>query len=111
MRTMTVAVLAGALALGGVGRAVADEGEGSHEGQSITMAELPAVVQTTLQREARGAQIEELTKQTRENGRVAYGAELVKDGKGRNILLNADGKILKRGTPHEEKSEPEHQGK
>jgi len=108
---MTIGVLAGALALGGVGRAVADEDEGSHEHQSVTMADLPAAVQKTLKREAKGGKVEELRKESRKDGTVAYEAEIVKNGKGTDIEVSADGKVLERGKTHDEKAEPEHQGK
>ena len=54
MRKMAVALLAGTLGLGGVGRAVADEDEGSHEHQSVTMADVPPAAQKTHKKEARG---------------------------------------------------------
>jgi hypothetical protein len=111
MRKMAVALLSGTLGLSGVGRAVADEDEGSHEHQSVTMAELPAPVQKTLKREAKGGNLEELRKETRKDGRVVYEAEVVKNGKGTAIEVSADGKVLERGKPHDEKSEPEHSGK
>jgi len=111
MRTMTNTVLAGTLALGGLGRALADENERGHEHQSVTMADLPAAVQKTLKREAKGGKVEELRKETRKDGTVAYEAEIVKAGKGTDIEVNADGKVLERGKTHDEKSEPEHDRK
>jgi hypothetical protein len=111
MRKMAVALLAGALGLGGVGRAMADEERGSHEGQSVTMADLPAAAQNTLEKASKGGKIEELYKETREDGSVVYKAEVVKNGKGTDIKVSADGKVLDRGKAHDEKSEPEHQGK
>ena len=56
MRTIAMALLAGTLSLGGVAGARADEDEAGHEHQSVTMAELPAAVQKTLYREAKGGQ-------------------------------------------------------
>ena len=109
MRKLAVALLAGTLELGGVGRAVADEDEGTHEHQSVKMADLPAAAQKTLKREAKGGKIEELRKETRKDGTVAYEAEIVKNGKGTDIEVGADGKVLERGKTHDEKSE--HEGK
>ena len=37
--------------------------------------------------------------------------EIVKNGKGTDIEVSADGKVLERGKTHDEKSEPEHEGK
>jgi len=111
LRWMTVAVFAGALALGGVGRTLADVDEGSHQHQSVTMAEVPAAAQKTLKHEAKGGKIEELRKETHKDGTVAYEAEIVKNGKGTEIEVSADGKVLERGKTHDEKSEPKHEGK
>ena len=111
MRKMAVALLAGTLGLGGAGRAMADEDEGRHEHQSVSMADLPAAAQKTLKKEAKGGKVEELRKETRKDGTVAYEAEIVKNGKGTDIEVSADGKVLERGKTHDEKSEPEHQGK
>jgi hypothetical protein len=111
MRKMAVALLAGTLGLGGVGRALADEDEGSHEHQSVTMAEVPPAAQKTLKKEAKGGKLEELRKETRKDGTVAYEAEIVKNGKGTDIEVSADGKVLERGKTHAETSEPEHKGK
>jgi len=106
-----VALLAGTLGLGGVGRALADEDEGSHEHQSVTMADLPAAAQKTFKKEAKGGKIEELRKETRKDGSVAYEGEIVRNGKGTDIEVSAEGKVLERGKSHDEKSEPEHQRK
>jgi hypothetical protein len=111
MRKTALALLAGTLGLGGVGRAVADEDEGSHAHQSVTMAEVPPAAQKTFKKEAKGGKLEELRKETRKDGTVAYEAEIVKNGKGTDIEVGADGKILERGKTHDEKSEPEHEGK
>lgn len=111
MRRTMVALLAGTLGLGGVGRALADEDEGRHEHQPVTMADLPPAAQQTLKKEAKGGKIEELRQETRKDGRVVYEAEIVSNGKGTDIEVSAEGKVLERGKTHDEKSEPEHQRK
>ena len=107
MHKLTTLLLAGALGLGLGGRVFADENESGHEHQSVKMAELPSAVQATLKKEAKGGKIEELRKETRKDGSVIYEAEIVKSGKGRDIEVNADGKVVERGKTHEEKSEHE----
>src|SRR4051812_45792382 len=97
MKKLIVALLAGMLSIGGIGRAMADEDEGGHEHQSVTMAELPAAAQKTLKREAKGGKIEELRKETRKDGMVVYEAEVVKNGKGNDIEVSADGKVIEPG--------------
>jgi hypothetical protein len=86
---------------------IAGEDEGGHEHQSVTLAELPAPAQKTLKREAKGGKIEELRKETHKDGTVAYEAEIVKNGKGTELEVSADGKVLERGKTHDESSEHE----
>ena len=75
------------------------------------MSEVPARVQSTLNREAKGGKIEELRKETRKDGSVAYEAEIVKNGKGTNLAVSSEGKVVERGTTHDESSEHEHEKK
>ena len=105
MRIMAITFLAGTLSIGGVAGALADEDEAGHKHQPVTMADLPAAAQKTLTREANGGQIEELRKETRKDGTVAYEAEIVNHGKGTDIEVGSDGKVLERGKTHSESSE------
>lgn len=65
----------------------------------------------TLKHEAKGGKLEELRKETRKDGTVVYEAEIVKAGKGRDIEVSADGKVIGRGKTHDEKAEHEHERK
>jgi len=101
-----VGLLAGTLALGGVGRAMADENE-NERGQPVTFAQLPSAAQKTLKREAKGGKIEEIRKDHGKDGTLCYTAEVVKNGQGTDVTVGADGKVLDRGKTHDEKSEHE----
>lgn len=81
--------------------------EKDHAHESVKLEELPAPVQATFKREAKGGTIEELRKETRKDGKVIYEGEIVKNGKGRDIEVNADGKVIERGKPHGEEKEHE----
>lgn len=107
MPKMTTWLLAGALALGGASHALANDNEKTHEHQKVTLADLPPAAQDSLKREAKGGDIEEIRKETKKDGTVIYEAEIVKNGKGRDINVNADGTVTKRGKMHDEKSERE----
>jgi uncharacterized membrane protein YkoI len=107
MHKLATMFLAGMLGAGLGGRALSDESEGGHEHQSVKMEELPAAVQTTFKKEAKGGQIEELRKETRKGGSVIYEGEVVKDGKGRDLEVSSTGKVLERGKAHDESSEHE----
>jgi hypothetical protein len=109
MRKLTTLLLAGALGLGFGARAMADEGKtaGEHQGESVTLTDLPKAAQDTLNREAKGGKIEEVRKETGKDGTVKYEAEIVKNGKGRDIQVSESGKVLERGKAHDESKEPE----
>jgi hypothetical protein len=111
MRKLAMALLAGTLSLGGVGSALADptSAKGSPETteQEVTLADLPDSARATLEREAKGGRIEELTKETSKNGTVTYEAEIVKDGKGREVEVSEKGMLLERGKAHDESKETE----
>ena len=55
-------------------------------------------------RRRKGGKIEELRKETRKDGTVVYEAEIVKNGKGTDIEVSAEGKVLERGKTHDESS-------
>src|SRR5262245_55755813 len=97
-----------AMALPLLGRPLlANEEKGEqHQHESVTMRDLPAAVQDTLRKEAKGGKIEELRKETR-GGEVIYEAEIVKDGKGTDVEVRSSGKVVERGTPHDESAEHE----
>src|SRR5215471_12187583 len=90
MHKLATLLVAGALGLGFGGRTSADENESGHEHQTVTMAEVPAPVRATLEREAKGGKIEELRTETSKDGSFVYEAEIVKKGKATEIEVNAD---------------------
>jgi hypothetical protein len=84
------------------GRTATDSGR---EKESVSLTDLPEAAQKTLKKEAKGGKIEEVTKETRKDGTVMYGAEIVKDGKGRDLEVSAEGKVLHSGKAHSESQE------
>jgi len=105
MRTLATLFLMGALATGVSSRALAGENERGHEHESVKMVDLPAAVQATLKREAKGGKIDELRKETRKDGTVIYEAEIKKKGQGTDIQIDSNGKVIDRGESHDESSE------
>lgn len=105
MHKMMTLLLAGALAAGGLGRALAAENEAGHNRTPVTMKEVPAAAQKTLKQEAKGGKLEELRTEMRKDGTVVYAAEVVKNGKGTDIAVSGDGKVVDRGKTHDESSE------
>jgi hypothetical protein len=84
-----------------------EEHEKGHKHTVVKFDELPPAVQDAFNQEAQGGKIEELRKE-KEAGKVVYEAEVVRNGKGRDLEVSADGKVLKRGTEHDEENEAEH---
>jgi hypothetical protein len=111
MRKLAMALLVGTLSLGGIGGAMADPkgAKGSPETteQVVTLADLPGSARATLEREAQGGRIEELTMATSKNRTVTYEAEIVKDGKGFEVEVSEKGMLLERGKVHDERTEAE----
>ena len=70
----------------------------------ISMDQLPAPVKTALEKEAKGATIGQVTQET-EKGKMAYEAEISKDGKQRYVTVSQEGKILKRESAKREAKE------
>jgi multidrug efflux pump subunit AcrA (membrane-fusion protein) len=102
MRIIGKLLLAGALALGGIGGvAYADHAK---EGEKLTLTDLPPAVRATFQKEAQGGKIEELRSATRD-GKTIYEGEIVSQGKGVDLQVGKDGKVVKRSAPHEEAGE------
>ncbi len=104
-------VMVGTLALGGfAGSALAnqknEEHEKEHAHRKMTLDDLPAPVRSTLQREVKGGQLEELRSET-SNGKTIYEAEVVSNGKGTDIAVSQDGNVLRRSAPHDEMTEHE----
>src|SRR5947209_5516189 len=81
-----------------------DEPNENHPHLKITMSDLPAAARATIQREAKGKEVEWVAKEV-EHGKTVYEAEIVSGGKGVVIEVGADGKVLERHAPHVEKGE------
>jgi uncharacterized membrane protein YkoI len=109
MRSVGRWVLAGTLAMGGLGGTVFahEHGEEGHAHKKVTMDQLPSAVRSTFQKEAGGGQIEELRAEKR-NGKTVYEGEVVANGKGTELEVSEDGSVLKRSAPHDEATERHH---
>ena len=105
MRKLATFLLVGVVSAGFGARVFADENEKGHQHQAVTMAELPAPVQATFKREAKGGKLEELRKETRKDGSVVYEAEIVKSGEGTELEVNSEGRVIERGKAHDESNE------
>lgn len=72
-----------------------DEGDDDENEEEVSLNSVPEAVKATILKEAAGAEIDELVKET-EDGQTVYGAEFVVDGQEVGIEVAPDGKLLKR---------------
>src|SRR4029079_12292331 len=94
MHKALVLSLAGMLALGGATTAFAHVGD---QEEAVTMAELPEAVQTTIKKQANGAKVKKIEKETSKDGTVIYEAEIARKGRDIEIKVSPDGTLLDRG--------------
>src|SRR5260221_7165512 len=60
--------------------------------KSIKMKDLPAAVQKTIQEQTKGAEVKGISKET-EKGKTLYEVETVVNGKTRDMMVDASGKV------------------
>jgi hypothetical protein len=63
-------------------------------GKKINRSELPAAVERTLQLESQGAEVKHLSQENK-NGQIYYKAKMKMDGRSKEVLINANGDVLK----------------
>jgi hypothetical protein len=80
-----------------------NDGKKGHH-SSLKLEDTPAAVQQTFRQEAGGGQVEEVRKVDKD-GQTFYKAEVVKDGKGTEVKVDATGKVIDRGATHDEAGE------
>ena len=74
--------------------------------QKMSVDQLPAPVKATLEKEAKGGSIGDVTMEQDKKGRTFYEAEIhTPKGKDRYVHVNADGKVLKRESARKEARE------
>jgi len=73
-----------------------DKTSSSDNKQDVTMDQLPKPVKSTVQREAKGKNVESMTKSTDNNGVVAYEIKYLDGNKETTLGVAASGKVLVR---------------
>jgi len=74
---------------------------GGKNGEKVTMDQLPAPVKATIEKEAKGAGVADITKES-ENGKTYYEAQIKQKGLDRYVQVSPEGKVLKRLSSKEE---------
>lgn len=97
MKTIRISlVFAGITLLGLSAPVFADDerNEPAHSHEAVTLDQLPTAAQKSIQKHAKGKQIEELFKES-ENGKTVYEAEVKgTGGEKKEIRVDSDGKLL-----------------
>jgi len=83
-------VVAPALVLGACSDISGDERRGEGAGEKVSIDQLPAAVKATVEREAAGGQLIDISKDTK-RGQTSYEVKIAKDGKESEIRIASDG--------------------
>src|SRR5215207_243976 len=63
--------------------------------EKVKLADCPEAVKKTIKEKANGGKIVEVEKETKKDGMVVYEAEIKKDGKEIEVVVAADGTLIK----------------
>ena len=91
MKRLAIGLMGAFLGTAGLGHAFANEAK--ERGTPIEESNLPTAVKSTFDKEAKGGQVEELRRDMRKNG------------KGTDLEVSEQGKVLHRGKSHDESKE------
>ena len=107
MKSLVAVVMAVALVGAGAVPAVyADDKPARTEVQKMSLDQLPAPVKATLEKEAKGGSIGDVSMEKDKKGRTSYEAEIhTPKGKDRYVHVSEAGKILKRESARKEARE------
>lgn len=73
----------------------------AREEQKVAIDQVPPAVKATIEQESKGGTLKEIEKVS-QDGKTAYGADIVMNGKEQQTLIAEDGKIIKRAAKEEE---------
>jgi uncharacterized membrane protein YkoI len=76
----------------------------SHQHHMLKMEDLPAPVKSTLEREAKGMQVESIKKDV-DDGRVKYEVDLMSNGERHELEISESGKVLERKSSYDENND------
>jgi hypothetical protein len=74
---------------------------GGKNGEKVTIDQVPAPVKATIEKEAKGSGVADITKES-QDGKVYYEAQIKQKGMDRYVQVAPDGKVLKRLSAKEE---------
>ncbi|MBY0262743.1 MAG: hypothetical protein K2Q20_10390 [Phycisphaerales bacterium] len=92
-RPRLLPVVAAALILSGLGACKSHHGSAHEEEQAVTMAQLPAPVLATLQRESAGGEIKSIEREVKK-GKAVYEADVLVAGSTWELKIADDGTLL-----------------
>ncbi len=87
--------------------AISPDGKYMGTEEDVDFKTMPDAVQKTLNDQAKGGKISGCEKAVDSSNKVTYEADIVKDGKKSEIVVDADGKVVKTESASKEKDEKE----
>lgn len=66
------------------------------QADNIRMEEVPTLIRSTIEKEAKGQKVTEIERDTEDNGKVVYEAEWEEQGKKVEIKIDEQGKVIER---------------
>ena len=78
-----------------------EESRGNHPAQRLAIDHIPPAVKATIERESKGGTLKEI-EMLSQDGKTAYEADIVMNGKEWQTLIADDGKIIKRAAKAED---------
>ena len=73
----------------------------AREEQKVAIDQVPPEVKATIEQESKGGTLKEIEK-LRQEGKTAYGADIVMNGKEQQTVIAEDGTVIKRAAKEEE---------
>ena len=108
-RTLVIAGMLAALSLSAV-RAVAEEKESEEQNEvKVKLADIPAPVRTTLDKESFGATLPDQVDKETDDGKTVYEADVKLDGKNYEIKVAPDGTLVSKKLDQEDEKGAKHE--
>lgn len=95
-KLFTTLLLSGGLAVVTAPKGWAEKKKTDEQEETVALADVPPAVRATIEKEANGAHLKKIEQSTSKKGQVVYELEIVKSGQQYEILIAADGTVLKR---------------
>jgi hypothetical protein len=109
-RTLVIAGMLVALSLPALRATAAEEKEGEEQNEvKVKLADVPAPVRTTLDKESFGATLPDQVDKETDDGKTVYEADVKLDGKNYEIKVSPDGTLVSKKLDQEDEKGAKHE--